>query len=71
MDYSLFQTELPIALVQEYVVSSFVMGHLEYRETWTPIAGEALQCHVEPDNAVSKYTVAVMNKDRAVEHLMK
>ena len=26
---------------------------------------------MEPDNAVGKYTVAVMNKGRAVGHLMK
>ena len=33
--------------------------------------GEVLQCRMEPDNAVDKYAVAVMNKDRVVEHLMK
>ena len=37
MDYSLFQGELPIVLVQEYEVRSFVMGYHEFRETWTPI----------------------------------
>ena len=33
--------------------------------------GDVLQCQMEPDNAVGKYTVAVMNKGRAVGHLMK
>ena len=71
MDYSLFQGELPIVIVQEHEVSSFVMGYHEYRKTWAPFLGEVLQCRMEPDNAVDKYAVAVMNKDRVVGHLMK
>ena len=71
MDYSLFQGELPIVIVQEHEVSSFAMGYHEYRKTWAPFLGEVLQCRMEPDNAVDKYAVAVMNKDRVVGHLMK
>ena len=33
--------------------------------------GEVIQCQKEPDNAVGKYAVAVMNKDRVVGHLIK
>ena len=33
--------------------------------------GELLQCRMEQDNAVGKYTVAVMKKDRVLGHLMK
>ena len=47
------------------------MGYHEYRKTWAPFLGEVLQCRMEPDNAVDKYAVAVINKDRVVEHLMK
>ena len=71
MDYSLFQGELPIVLVQEHEVSSFVMGYHEYRKTGAPFWGELLQCRMEQDNAVNKYTVAVMKKDRVLGHLMK
>ena len=60
MDYSLFQGELPIVIVQEHEVSSYVMGYHEYHKTWAPFWGEVLQCRMEPDNAVDKYAVAVM-----------
>ena len=71
MDNFLFQGELPIVVVQEHELSSFLMGHHEYRNTWKPIVGQVLQCQMEPDNDVDKYAVAVMNKDRVVGHLMK
>ena len=71
MDYLLFQGELPIFIVQEYEVSSFAMGYHEYRKTWAPFLGEILQCRMEPHNAVDRYAVAAMNKDRVVGHLMK
>ena len=47
------------------------MDYHEYRKTWAPFLGEVLQCRMEPDNAVDKYAVVVMNKDRVVGHLMK
>ena len=71
MDYLLFQGELPIVIVQEHEVSSFVMGYHEYCKTWAPFLGQVLQCRMEPDNAVDKYAVAVTKKDRVVGHLMK
>ena len=71
MDYSLFQGELPIAIVQEHEVNSFVMGYHKYRKTCALFWGEVLQCRMEPDNAVDKYAAAVMNTDRNVGHLMK
>ena len=44
MDHLLFQGELPIVVVQEHEVSSFLMDHHEYRNTWTtPIARQVLQ----------------------------
>ena len=71
MDYSLFHGELPIVIVQEHEVSFFVMGYHEYCKTWASFLGEVLQCRMEPDSAVGKYAVAVMDKDRVVGHLMK
>ena len=47
------------------------MGYHDYRKTWVPFVGEVLQCGMEPDNVVDKYSVAVINKDRVVGHLMK
>ena len=35
------------------------------------LGGGILQCRMEPDNAVDKYAVPVMNKDRVVGHWMK
>lgn len=63
MDYSLFQVELPILLVQEYEESSFAMGYHKYCKTWIPIIRGILQCQTELSNALGKYAVAVMNKD--------
>ena len=48
-----------------------MMGYHDYRKTWIPFVGEDLQCRMEPDNVVDKYTVAVINKDRVVGHPMK
>ena len=57
---------------QEYeVVSFFVMDYQEYPNTWIPIVAEVLQYQMEPGNNVDKYAVPVMNKDRALEYLMK
>ena len=50
MDFSLFQGELPIAIVQEHEVSSNVIGYREYGKTWVPIVGKTLQCQMEPKN---------------------
>ena len=47
------------------------MGYYKYWKTWTSVIGDILQCQVELDNTAGKYALAVMNKDRAVEHLMK
>ena len=71
MDYSSFQGELPIVIVQEHEVSSSVMSYHGYRKTLAPFFGEVVQCRMETDNAVDKYAVAVMNKDRVARHLMK
>ena len=71
MDHLLVQGELPIVAVEEHEVSFFVMGQHDYRKTWTPIVGEALQCRMEPENDVDKYAVAVINEDRITGHSMK
>ena len=46
------------------------MGYHEYCNTWVPIVGETWQCQMEPNNIVDKYVVAVIEKDKAVWHLM-
>ena len=53
MYYSLFQGDLPIVIVHEHEVSSFVMGYHEYRKIWEPFLGKVLQCRMEPDNALT------------------
>ena len=47
------------------------MCYYEYHEKRTPIVGDVLQCQMETDIAVGKYAVAVVNKDRAVGHMIK
>ena len=42
------------------------MAYYEYRGTWTPFVEDVLECQLEPDNAVEKYMIAVMNKDRVI-----
>ena len=56
-------------VAQEYEVSFFEMSYHEYRNTWTSVFEEVLQCRMEPDNDVDKYAVSVMNKDRLDWHL--
>ena len=48
-----------------------MMGYHGHLNTWTPIAGEVFQCRMQPHTNAYKYTVAVMNKDKVVGHLMK
>ena len=62
MDYSLFQGELSIVLIQENGVSSFVMGYHKYCETWNSIVGHVLKLQMEPGNAVDKHAVSSINE---------
>ena len=47
--------------MQEYEVFFFETGYHKHHQTWTPIVGDDQQFQMEPDNAVYKYAVAVMN----------
>ena len=47
------------------------MGYHVYCKTFTFTVGEVLQCQTRSDNNADKYTVAVMNKNKVVRHLMK
>ena len=71
MTHLLVQGVLPIVVVQEHVVIPIVMGYREYYNKWIPIIGEVLKSRMEIDNDIDKHVVAVTNKDRVVEHLIK
>ena len=54
MEHLLFQGELPLVVFQQHDVSCSVMVYHEYRNTWTPIVGEVLQCLMELANDVDQ-----------------
>ena len=63
MDSSLLEGELPIILIQEYEIVSHIVGYHEYQRNWIPFVGEKFTCRMEPENAMDKYAVAVINND--------
>ena len=70
MDFSLFQGELPIAIVQEHEVSSNVIGYREYGKTWFLLLEKL--CSVKWSQKIfwDKYTFAVIWKSKVAGHLM-
>ena len=54
---------------EEFLTDSMVRGHHIYREVWTPVVGEHLECIREEDNAEDRYAVAVIKDSTTVGHL--
>ena len=71
MDSSLLEGELPIILIQEYEIVFHILGYHEYQRNWIHFVGEKLTRRMVPENVMDKYTVAVINNDTEVGHLMK
>ena len=53
----------------EISTDTVIRGHHGYKEVWTPIIGEVLQCEKEEENSHDLYTVAVKKLDSIVGHV--
>ena len=66
------QNELPIILLQEFRIKSYVKGYHAYKGIWKPQVGDMLKTAREPENEVDKFAVAVFEKKGSVVgHLKK
>ena len=52
-----------------YSFDSLVRGQHVYKEEWTPIVGESLDCKREPLNVKDANAVAVMRDGKVVGHV--
>ena len=63
--------EMLLAIIKECETERVIKGYHAYMNDWTPILGENLSTHPEPENEMNKY-VAVVTKDaRVIDHLKK
>ena len=61
--------EIPIIIMTNFDVNSFVKGYHEYKSIWAPKIGEILSTEREPGNLVDKYAVCVKKENETVGHL--
>ena len=61
--------EIPIVIMTNFDINSFVKGYHEYKSIWTPKIGEILSTEREPGNLVDKYAVCVKKENEIVGHL--
>ena len=50
---------------------SYVTGHHEYKDIWTPVSGEILGTAMEPENAHDKYAEKVLKENTIVRHISR
>ena len=50
-------------------IDTVIRGHHVYKDVWTPIIGEVLQCEKEEGNSHDLYAVAVKKLDSIVGHV--
>ena len=63
---------MEIILLTSFEIDSTVVGFHVYRNNWEPVIGEVLKTCMEPQNAVHKYAVAVVdNENNVIGHLPK
>ena len=53
----------------ETAVPSCVRGYRVYKDRWAAAVGELLMSSMEPTNASSRYTVAVIKDETTIGHL--
>ena len=59
---------------EEYEISSHIMRYYKYldsRSIWIPLVGEKLTSRMEPENALHKSAIALMEISSVIRHLMK
>lgn len=55
----------------EEIRPSCIRGYHIYKDIWTPVIDEELQCRREPANIIDRYAVAVLKSGTIVGHLPK
>ena len=50
----------------KFEFESFITGHHVYKDIWTPVIGEELQCYMEDDNPHDRYAIKLVNKNNAI-----
>ena len=67
-----YEEPMEIILLTYHEMKSTVMGFHVYQDKWEPVIGETLNTHMEPQNEVDKYAVAVLDKEKnVIGHLPK
>lgn len=60
-----------MAASSSFEFSSCVRGHHIYKDIWSPVLGEELECTRESDNSSDPYAVAVKKASAIVGHIPK
>ena len=60
---------IPIIIISDMTVKSFVKGYHAYKDLWKPFINEKWTTVMEPDNAVDKYAVCIKKNNVIVGHL--
>ena len=55
--------------METYEINACVRGQHVFREVWSPVEGEELECEREPGNSSDPYAVAVMKGNIVVGHV--
>ena len=70
MNFSM-EEELPIILLKEYELNSYIKGYHVYMMKWNPTPGEFLKCQLELEFEFGKFAIAVEKCNVVVEYLSK
>ena len=60
---------IPILLVSDVEMKSYIKGHHVYKHLWTPVINEHLSSEMEPNNIKDKYAVCVKKNNVVIGHL--
>jgi len=59
----------------EFSTDTAIRGYHIYKEIWTPVIGECVQCEIEPENDHDLYAVAMkkqdLDQDRVIDHVLR
>ena len=65
------QEEVPVIVLKELEIDTYVKGHHVSKDIWTPEIGESLDAQTEPKNSIDKYAVYIPISGKVVGHLRK
>ena len=60
---------LPVVIINDIKIDSFVKGYHVYNYIWIPKFGEKLSTEREKDNPEDKYAICVKEKSQIIGHL--